>query len=165
MKYAVVLGDGMAGWPLEELGGRTTLEAASTPVMDRLARTAQIGLASFFNQIAMMTTNLPLGYNRDLQLLKEVLFPAIADLRSGLQMAHYMLENISVQTDILNDPKYDYLFSVEVVNNLALNGTPFREAYKKVGLDIEAGNFKAPHTVHHTHEAPGPRRKQAVHCG
>ena len=104
------------------------------------------------NQIAMMTTNLPLGYNRDLQLLKEVLFPAIADLRSCLQMAHYMLENISVQTDILNDPKYDYLFSVEVVNNLALNGTPFREAYKKVGLDIEAGNFKAPHTVHHTHE-------------
>ena len=67
-------------------------------------------------------------------------------------MAHYMLENLSVKEDILNDPKYDYLFSVEVVNDLVLHGTPFREAYKKVGLDIENGTFKAPHTVHHTHE-------------
>ena len=104
------------------------------------------------NQIAMMTTNLPIGYNRDLQQLKEVLFPAVAELRSCLQMAHYMLENLSVKEDILNDPKYDYLFSVEVVNDLVLHGTPFREAYKKVGLDIENGTFKAPHTVHHTHE-------------
>ena len=100
----------------------------------------------------MMTTNLPLGYNRDLQLLKEVLFPAIADLRSCLSMAAFMLGNIRVKEHILDDPKYDYLFSVEVVNDLVLHGTPFREAYKKVGLDIENGTFKAPHTVHHTHE-------------
>lgn len=104
------------------------------------------------NQIAMMTTNLPVGYHRDLQLLKEVLFPAIAEIRSCLQMAHYMLENLSVRENILDDPKYDYLFSVETVNNMALAGVPFREAYRKVGLDIEAGTFKPEKKVRHTHE-------------
>ena len=67
-------------------------------------------------------------------------------------MAVYMLENLQVKEHILDDPKYDYLFSVEVVNNMVLNGVPFREAYKKVGIDIENGNFKAEKTVHHTHE-------------
>lgn len=104
------------------------------------------------NQIAMMTTNLPLGYNRDLQLLKEVLFPAIADLRSCLSMAAFMLGNIRVKEHILDDPKYDYLFSVETVNNLVLSGVPFREAYRRVGLDIEQGRFKPQRQVHHTHE-------------
>ena len=84
--------------------------------------------------------------------LKEVLFPAIAELRSCIHMAVYMLENLQVKEHILDDPKYDYLFSVEVVNNMVLNGVPFREAYKKVGIDIENGNFKAEKTVHHTHE-------------
>jgi argininosuccinate lyase len=139
-------------YPAELTTGSSIMPHKKNPDVWELIRGKCNLIQGLPNQIAMMTTNLPLGYNRDLQLLKEVLFPAIADLRSCLQMAHYMLENISVQTDILNDPKYDYLFSVEVVNNLALNGTPFREAYKKVGLDIEAGNFKAPHTVHHTHE-------------
>lgn len=139
-------------YPAELTTGSSIMPHKKNPDVWELIRGKCNLIQGLPNQIAMMTTNLPLGYNRDLQLLKEVLFPAIADLRSCLQMAHYMLENISVQTNILNDPKYDYLFSVEVVNNLALNGTPFREAYKKVGLDIEAGNFKAPHTVHHTHE-------------
>ncbi len=139
-------------YPAELTTGSSIMPHKKNPDVWELIRGKCNLIQGLPNQIAMMTTNLPLGYNRDLQLLKEVLFPAIADLRSCLQMAHYMLENISVQTDILNDPKYDYLFSVEVVNNLALNGTPFREAYKKVGFDIEAGNFKAPHTVHHTHE-------------
>lgn len=139
-------------YPAELTTGSSIMPHKKNPDVWELIRGKCNLIQGLPNQIAMMTTNLPLGYNRDLQLLKEVLFPAIADLRSCLQMAHYMLENISVQTDILNDPKYDYLFSVEVVNDLALNGTPFREAYKKVGLDIEAGNFKAPHTVHHTHE-------------
>lgn len=139
-------------YPAELTTGSSIMPHKKNPDVWELIRGKCNLIQGLPNQIAMMTTNLPLGYNRDLQLLKEILFPAIADLRSCLQMAHYMLENISVQTDILNDPKYDYLFSVEVVNNLALNGTPFREAYKKVGLDIEAGNFKAPHTVHHTHE-------------
>lgn len=139
-------------YPAELTTGSSIMPHKKNPDVWELIRGKCNLIQGLPNQIAMMTTNLPLGYNRDLQLLKEILFPAIADLRSCLQMAHYMLENISIQTDILNDPKYDYLFSVEVVNNLALNGTPFREAYKKVGLDIEAGNFKAPHTVHHTHE-------------
>ncbi len=104
------------------------------------------------NQIAMMTTNLPLGYNRDLQLLKEILFPALADMHEILEMANYMLENVSVKDDILNDSKYDYLFSVEVVNNMVLSGTPFREAYKQIGLDIEAGNFNPQKEINHTHE-------------
>ncbi len=104
------------------------------------------------NQIAMMTTNLPLGYNRDLQLLKEILFPALTDMHEILEMANYMLENVSVKDDILNDSKYDYLFSVEVVNNMVLSGTPFREAYKQIGLDIEAGNFNPQKEINHTHE-------------
>jgi argininosuccinate lyase len=104
------------------------------------------------NEIAMMTTNLPVGYHRDLQLLKENLFPAFQSLNDCLAIAKYMLENISIKDNILDDPKYDYLFSVEVVNNEVLNGVPFREAYRKIGIDIEEGNFKPAKEVNHTHE-------------
>ena len=104
------------------------------------------------NQIAMMTTNLPIGYNRDLQLLKEVLFPAIEQIKESVQMATFMLENINVKSGILEDSKYDYIFSVESVNNLALDGVPFREAYKQVGLAIERGEFSPERAVDHTHE-------------
>ncbi len=102
--------------------------------------------------VAMMTTNLPSGYHRELQLLKELLFPAFAELKHCLHMANFMLQHIEVKTDILNDPKYAYLFSVEVVNNMVLNGTPFRDAYKQVGMAIEEGNFNPEKTVNHTHE-------------
>ncbi|MCD7961978.1 MAG: argininosuccinate lyase [Rikenellaceae bacterium] len=104
------------------------------------------------NQIAMLTTNLPSGYHRELQLLKEVLFPAIVDIRDCLQMAKFMLENISVREDILDDSKYDYLFSVEVVNKMVLSGVPFREAYKRIGMDIEEGKYVADKAVSHKHE-------------
>lgn len=104
------------------------------------------------NDIALMTTNLPSGYHRELQLLKELLFPAFTDLKNCLHMAAFMLENITVNTAILNDPKYAYLFSVEEVNRLVLNGTPFRDAYKQVGLAIEQGNFNPDKQVNHTHE-------------
>ena len=104
------------------------------------------------NDVALMTTNLPSGYHRELQLLKELLFPAFTDLIDCLQMATFMLQNISVNKNILDDPKYTYLFSVEEVNKSVLNGTPFRDAYKQVGLDIEAGNFNPDKTVNHTHE-------------
>jgi argininosuccinate lyase len=100
----------------------------------------------------MLTTNLPSGYHRDMQLLKETLFPAFNSLMSCLDMAKLMLKNIKIKDNILADDKYAYLFSVEVVNNLVLAGMPFREAYKKVGLDIEAGNFETDRTVNHTHE-------------
>ena len=99
-----------------------------------------------------MTTNLPSGYHRDLQLLKEHLFPAFKTLRDCIEMAGLMLSNIEIKKDILADEKYKYLFSVEEVNKLVNNGMPFRDAYKKVGLDIEAGNFKYATSVHHTHE-------------
>ncbi|OOQ59340.1 argininosuccinate lyase [Mucilaginibacter pedocola] len=104
------------------------------------------------NDVAMMTTNLPSGYHRELQLLKELLFPAFADLLDCLHMATFMLQNISVNKNILNDPKYAYLFSVEEVNKAVLNGTPFRDAYKQIGLDIEQDNFNPEKTVNHTHE-------------
>ena len=103
------------------------------------------------NEISMMTTNLPTGYFRDLQLLKEVLFPAIQTLKECVGMADYMLRHIEVKRDILSDPKYDYLFSVEVVNRLALSGVPFREAYRQVGLAIENGTYRPEREVHHTH--------------
>jgi argininosuccinate lyase len=104
------------------------------------------------NDVAMMTTNLPSGYHREMQLLKELIFPAFADLKQCLHMANFMLQHITVKTDILTDPKYAYLFSVEVVNQMVLDGTPFRDAYKQVGLDIEHGNFNPSKTVNHTHE-------------
>jgi argininosuccinate lyase len=104
------------------------------------------------NDVTMMTTNLPSGYHRELQLLKELLFPAFADLKNCLHMATFMLQHIEVKTDILNDPKYAYLFSVEEVNRLVLDGTPFRDAYKQVGLAIEQGDFNPDKKVNHTHE-------------
>lgn len=104
------------------------------------------------NDVAMMTTNLPSGYHRELQLLKELLFPAFADLKNCLHMATFMLQNITVNKDILNDPKYAYLFSVEEVNRMVLSGTPFRDAYKQVGLAIEKGDFNPDKQVNHTHE-------------
>ena len=104
------------------------------------------------NDVAMMTANLPSGYHRDLQLLKELLFPAFSDLKNCLHMATFMLQNITVKTDILNDPKYAYLFSVEEVNRLVLSGIPFRDAYKQVGAAIEQGKFSPDKQVNHTHE-------------
>ena len=104
------------------------------------------------NDVAMMTTNLPSGYHRELQLLKELLFPAFTELKDCLHMAKFMLEHITVNTGILNDPKYAYLFSVEEVNRLTLSGVPFRDAYKQVGLAIERGEFNPDKTVNHTHE-------------
>ena len=102
--------------------------------------------------VAMMTTNLPSGYHRELQLLKELLFPAFADIKNCLHMAKFMLEHIEVKQNILDDAKYAYLFSVEEVNRLVLSGTPFRDAYKQVGLAIENGEFNPDKTVNHTHE-------------
>lgn len=104
------------------------------------------------NDVAMMTVNLPSGYHRELQLLKELLFPAFTDLKNCLQMATFMLQNITVNADILSDPKYAYLFSVEEVNRMVINGIPFRDAYKQVGLAIERGEFKPNQQVNHTHE-------------
>jgi argininosuccinate lyase len=100
----------------------------------------------------LMTTNLPSGYHRDLQLLKEHLFPAFRALKDCIEMAGLMLSNIVAKEEILEDEKYKYLFSVEEVNKQVLEGTPFRDAYRKTGMDIELGNFAYGTHLNHTHE-------------
>ncbi len=101
--------------------------------------------------IAMLTTNLPIGYNRDMQLLKEQIFPSIFEMKSVLHMANVMLGEIRINETAIDDERYDYIFSVESVNKLVLEGVPFREAYRKVGLEIEAGNFSPDRRIDHTH--------------
>ena len=100
----------------------------------------------------MITNNLPSGYFRDLQIIKEVFIPVFAELTDCLEMTSLMMAQVEINRDILKDPRYDFLFSVEEVNRLTLSGVPFRDAYKQVGLEIEAGNFKPVKTVNHTHE-------------
>ena len=100
----------------------------------------------------MICNNLPSGYFRDLQIIKEVFLPTFDELKDILRMVTLMLQHITVNEHILDDPRYDLMFSVEEVNRLAANGMPFRDAYKKVGLDIEAGQFTPVKEVHHTHE-------------
>ena len=100
----------------------------------------------------MIANNLPSGYFRDLQIIKEVFLPAFQELKDCLQMATYIMNEIKVNEHILDDDRYALIFSVEEVNRLAREGMPFRDAYKKVGLDIEAGRFIPRKEVHHTHE-------------
>ena len=104
------------------------------------------------NEIALLTTNLPVGYHRDLQLLKEILFPATAEIRRTLRMADFMLARLKVNDRILDERKYDYLFTVEDVNRLVLQGVPFREAYRRVGMAVQRGEYRPTREVHHTHE-------------
>lgn len=100
----------------------------------------------------LIMNNLPVGYFRDLQIIKEVFLPAFAELKDCLQMAAYIVNKMEVRDDILDNPMYDLIFSVEEVNRLAADGMPFRDAYKKVGLDIEAGQFVPDKKLRHTHE-------------
>lgn len=104
------------------------------------------------NEMALMLTNLPVGYHREMQLLKDILFPATTELKKTLQMADFMLSNLSVNEQILEDTKYDYLFTVEDVNRLALQGMPFREAYREIGMQVQRGEYRPTRSVNHTHE-------------
>jgi len=139
-------------FPAELTTGSSIMPHKKNPDVFELIRSHCNRIKSLPNEIIMMTTNLPSGYHRDLQLLKEHLFPAFKTLKDCIEMAGLMLSNIEIKKDILADEKYKYLFSVEEVNKLVNTGMPFRDAYKKVGLDIEAGNFKYDTSVHHTHE-------------
>ncbi|MBO5759287.1 MAG: argininosuccinate lyase, partial [Rikenellaceae bacterium] len=139
-------------YPPELTTGSSIMPHKKNPDVWEIIRGKCNLLQALPNQITMLTTNLPTGYHRDLQLMKEVLFPALADMRDIIAMAKMMLENISVVENITADEKYKYMFSVEVVNNMVLGGTPFREAYKTVGLNIEHGKFEVPDTINHTHE-------------
>ncbi|NLR63699.1 argininosuccinate lyase [Chitinophaga varians] len=142
---------GFISFPDELTTGSSIMPHKKNPDVWELIRSHGNKLQALPNEIAMMITNLPSGYHRDLQLLKENLFPAFQTLRDCIDMSRLMLENIRIKENILDDEKYQYLFSVEVVNNLVLQGTPFREAYKQVGMDIEHGTFAPSKEVKHTH--------------
>lgn len=143
---------GFIKFPDELTTGSSIMPHKKNPDVFELIRARCNKVQALPNEISLMTANLPSGYHRDLQLLKESLFPAFTSLNECLEMTTYMLKHISIKDGILDDPKYAYLFSVEAVNEEVLNGLPFREAYKKVGLEIESGNFKAPASVKHVHE-------------
>src|SRR5436190_2726081 len=143
---------GFISLPAELTTGSSIMPHKKNPDVFELIRSHCNRIKALPNEIMMMTTNLPSGYHRDLQLLKEHLFPAFKTLKDCIEMAGLMLSNIEIKKDILADEKYKYMFSVEQVNKLVNTGVPFRDAYKKVGLDIEAGNYKYDTSVHHTHE-------------
>jgi len=143
---------GFISFPAELTTGSSIMPHKKNPDVFELIRSRCNKIQALPNEIAMMITNLPSGYHRDLQLLKENLFPAITSLNECLEIATFMFQNITIKDDILKDKKYDYLFSVEVVNDLALQGVPFREAYKIVGEQIENGTFAPSSQIHHTHE-------------
>jgi argininosuccinate lyase len=143
---------GFISFPAHLTTGSSIMPHKKNPDVFELIRSRCNKIQALPNEIALMTTNLPSGYHRDLQLLKENLFPAFKSLNECLEIATFMLENISVKENILDDPKYDYLFSVEVVNNEVLKGVPFREAYRTIGIDIDEGRFKPSKEVNHTHE-------------
>lgn len=103
-------------------------------------------------ELTLITNNLPSGYHRDLQLLKEGILPGIQNCKACLEMAHYSLQDIQVNKNILEDPKYDYLFTVDALNELVAEGIPFRDAYKMIGQQVEQGTFQSPKKTTHTHE-------------
>ncbi|MFN5253096.1 MAG: argininosuccinate lyase [Chitinophagaceae bacterium] len=143
---------GFISFPEELTTGSSIMPHKKNPDVFELIRSHCNRIKALPNEIMMMTTNLPSGYHRDLQLLKEHLFPAFIQLRSCIEMAALMIQHMEVKKDLLEDVKYQYLFSVEEVNKLVLSGMPFRDAYKKVGLDIEEGKFTHSTKIAHVHE-------------
>ena len=143
---------GFISFPEELTTGSSIMPHKKNPDVFELIRAHCNRIKALPNEIMMMTTNLPSGYHRDLQLLKEHLFPAFIQLRSCIEMAALMIQHMEVKKDLLEDVKYQYLFSVEEVNKLVLSGMPFRDAYKKVGLDIEEGKFTHSTKIAHVHE-------------
>ena len=143
---------GFITFPDELTTGSSIMPHKKNPDVFELIRAKCNRLQALPSELALMTSNLISGYHRDFQLTKEVLLPAMEDLKSCLTIAEFMLANIKVNPTILNDDKYAYLYSVEEVNRLVLEGVPFRDAYKKVGMDIENHQFNPNKSVSHTHE-------------
>ena len=142
---------GFVKLPDECTTGSSIMPHKKNPDVIELTRAKCNKIQALPQQIMMIMNNLPSGYFRDLQIIKEVFLPAFEELEDCLQMATYIMDKIKINEHILDDDKYLYMFSVEEVNRLAAEGMPFRDAYKKVGLDIEAGKFTHEKTVHHTH--------------
>lgn len=138
--------------PKECTTGSSIMPHKKNPDVFELIRAKSNKLQSLPQQIMLIMNNLPVGYFRDLQIIKEVFLPAFDELKDCLQMAAYIINKMAVNEHILDNPMYDPMFSVEEVNRLAANGMPFRDAYKKVGLEIESGLFHADKNIHHTHE-------------
>lgn len=138
--------------PKECTTGSSIMPHKKNPDVFELTRAKCNKLQALPQQIMMIMNNLPSGYFRDLQIIKEVFLPAFQELRDCLQMSAYIIRKMEVNEEILSDPRYDLMFSVEEVNRLATEGMPFRDAYKKVGMDIEAGNFTPNKDIRHTHE-------------
>ena len=138
--------------PKECTTGSSIMPHKKNPDVFELIRAKSNKIQGLPQQVMLIMNNLPCGYFRDLQIIKEVFLPAFDELKDCLRMTAYIINKMSVNEHILDNPMYDAIFSVEEVNKLAANGMPFRDAYKKVGLDIEAGTFKADKDIHHTHE-------------
>ena len=143
---------GFVKLPVECTTGSSIMPHKKNPDVFEIMRAKCNRLQTLPMDIAMIMNNLPSGYFRDLQVIKELFLPAFNEIKDCLAMATYIIERIEVNKEILNDSRYDAMFSVEEVNRLATEGMPFRDAYKKVGLDIEAGTFTPDKNVHHTHE-------------
>lgn len=144
---------GFIKFPDELTTGSSIMPHKKNPDVFELIRAKCNQLIALPAQVSMLTTNLPSGYHRDFQLLKESLFPALQLANESLAMATFALQNIQVNKAVLDShPMYKYLFSVEVVNQEVLSGTPFRDAYLKIGQDIDSGNFDPAREVNHTHE-------------
>lgn len=143
---------GFISFPEELTTGSSIMPHKKNPDVFELTRAKCNKIQSLTNEISLMTSNLPSGYHRDLQIIKESFIPAFNEMNDCINIAIYALKNIRIKEDILKDPKYLYLYSVEVVNNMVLEGVPFRDAYKKVGQLIEEGKFTAPDKINHTHE-------------
>ncbi|WP_335965305.1 argininosuccinate lyase [Galbibacter sp. PAP.153] len=139
-------------FPNELTTGSSIMPHKKNPDVFELIRGKCNKIQAVPNQLAMLTTNLPSGYHRDLQLTKEIIVPAIQELKSCLEMMVFSIQNIIVKDNILDDKKYDYLFSVDTLNDLVLSGVPFRDAYKQMGEAIENGTFKPKRNIAHTHK-------------
>ena len=142
---------GFVKLPAECTTGSSIMPHKKNPDVFELIRTKSNKLQSLPVQITMMMNNLPSGYSRDFQLIKEVFMPAFEELLDCLQMTEYIIARTEVNEHIIDDSRYDAMFSVEEVNRRVLSGTSFRDAYKQVGLEIEAGNFVPDKNIHHTH--------------
>lgn len=138
--------------PDEFTTGSSIMPHKKNPDVFELTRAKCNKLQALPYQITLITNNLPSGYFRDMQIIKEVFIPAFEELQSCIYMVNRMMQEVKVNKQILEDKKYDLIFSVEEVNKRVLDGVPFRDAYKEVGLEIESGNYTPDYDIHHTHE-------------
>ena len=143
---------GFVSFPDNLTTGSSIMPHKKNPDVFEIMRGKCNRLQAVPNEISLLTANLPLGYHRDLQLLKDIIFPATTTLCQCLEMCDFMLEHIIVKQNILDDERYNYLFTVEDVNRLALSGIPFRDAYKQVGMAVQRGEYTPTRSVEHTHE-------------